>query len=120
MRVEWDLAGFGLAPEDCAREFAAVADRFHMRWRIEQSDRPPRVAVFVSKYDHCLVDLLYRHQSGELACDFPLVVSNHADARRWADFYDVPFHHIPVAPAQKAAAQRHQLHLPQAHRIALV
>jgi formyltetrahydrofolate deformylase len=91
-----------------------------MRWRIEQSGRPPRVAVFVSKYDPCLVDLLYRHQSGELACAIPLVVSNHADARRWADFYGVPFHHVPVAPGQKAAAERQQLDLLRAHRVDLV
>src|SRR5262249_13334396 len=78
MRVEWDLAGFDLGLDDCGREFTPIAERFQMRWRLEGSDRPHRVALFVSKYDHCLVDLLYRHQSGELVCDIPLIISNHA------------------------------------------
>jgi len=120
MRVEWDVAGFDLSLDDCARQFAPVAERFQMRWRLERSDRPHRVAVFVSKYDHCLVDLLYRHQSGELACEIPLIVSNHADAKRWADFYGTPFVHVPVEPGQKAAAEAHQLALLEEHRIDLV
>src|SRR5207253_2539273 len=103
MRVEWDLAGFILDPAaDFPLRFAPLADRFAMRWRLERSDRPHRVAIFVSKYDHCLVDLLYRRQSGELACAIPLIISNHPDAKRWADFYGVPFHVIPMDAARKA------------------
>jgi formyltetrahydrofolate deformylase len=119
MRVEWDLAGFDLSHDDCRRQFAAVAERFGMRWQLHWSARQ-RVALFVSRYDHCLVDLLYRHQSGELACDIPLVVSNHPDARRWTDFYGVPFHHVPVGPGGTAAAERRQLELLAEHRIDLV
>jgi formyltetrahydrofolate deformylase len=120
MRVEWDLAGFDLDLDDCARQFAAVAEPFQMRWRIERSDRPHRVAVFVSKYDHCLVDLLYRHHSGELACTLPLILSNHPDAQRWADFYKVPFFHVPVEPDRKAEAEARQLALLAEHRIDVV
>ena len=106
MRVEWDLAGFDLPLDECARLFEPIATRFQMRWRIERSDRPHRVALFASKYTHCLVDLLYRHQSGELTCDIPLVVSNHPDAKRWADFYGVPFHLIPVEAGKKEEPAR--------------
>jgi formyltetrahydrofolate deformylase len=120
MRVEWDLAGFDLGLDDCARHFAPLAEQFQMRWRIERSDRPHRVALFVSKYDHCLVDLLYRHQSGELACDIPLVVSNHPDAQRWAEFYRVPVAHVPVEAGSKAEAERRQLALLEEHRVDLV
>jgi formyltetrahydrofolate deformylase len=120
MRVEWDLDGFNLSLDDCARQFAPFAELFQMRWRIERSDRPHRVALFVSKYDHCLVDLLYRHQSGELVCDIPLIISNHPDAQRWADFYGVPFVHIPVAADAKAEAERRQLALLEEYRIDLV
>lgn len=120
MRVEWDLAGFALALGDCARQFAPIAERFQMRWRIERSDRPQRVALFVSKYDHCLVDLLYRHQSGELPCEIPLIISNHEDARRWADFYGVPFHVIAIEGGNKAAAEQRQLELLREQRIDLV
>ena len=74
MRVEWDLTDFDVDLEECGRQFGELARRFGMSWRIERSDRPHRVAIFVSKYDHCLVDLLYRHQSGELECEIPLIV----------------------------------------------
>jgi formyltetrahydrofolate deformylase len=120
MRVEWDLAGFDLSLDDCAGQFALIAERFQMRWRIERSDRRHRVALFVSKYDHCLVDLLYRHQSGELVCDIALVVSNHPDAQRWADFYGMPFVHVPVEPGHKAEAERQQLALLAEHRVDLL
>jgi formyltetrahydrofolate deformylase len=119
-RVEWDLAGFDLSIEECVAQFAPIAERFQMRWRVERSDRPHRVALFVSKYDHCLVDLLYRHQSGELICDIPLIVSNHPDAKRWADFYGVPFFHVPVEPERKAEAEARQLALLEEHKIDLV
>jgi formyltetrahydrofolate deformylase len=120
MRVEWDLADFRLDASEFTRKFAAVADRFEMRWRLELSSLPHRVALFVSKYDHCLVDLLYRRHSGELACDIPLIVSNHPDARHWADFYGVPLHVVPVEGGHKAEAEQKQLALLQEHRVDLV
>jgi formyltetrahydrofolate deformylase len=120
MRVEWDLASFDFDPADFSHEFARIADRFQMRWRLKLSFLPPRVALFVSKYDHCLVDLLYRQQSGELPCEIPLMVSNHPDAQRWADFYRVPLHIIPVEGGDKAAAERRQLQLLEEHKIDLV
>lgn len=120
MRVEWDLHGFTLDLDEFDRRFSPVADRFQMRYRVERSARPFRVALFVSKYDHCLVDLLYRHHSGELACEIPLIVSNHPDAQKWADFYQIPFHVIPVTASNKDAAEAKQLALLTEERIDLI
>ena len=120
MRVEWDLAGFGLDLAEFPRRFAPIADRFDMRWRLERSDQPVRAALFVSKYDHCLMDLLYRHRTGELTCDIPLIVANHPDAEKWAKFYDIPFHLIPVPAGGKEEAERAQLALLAEHKIDLV
>jgi formyltetrahydrofolate deformylase len=120
MRVEWDLAEFGLDLNEFPRRFAPLADRFEMRWRLERSDHPLRVALFVSKYDHCLMDLLYRHHTGELPCDIPLIVGNHPDAEKWAAFYKVPFHLIPVPSGGKDEAERKQLDLLAAEKIDLV
>ena len=120
MRVEWDLAGFSLDLAEFPRRFAPFADRFDMRWRLERSDHPLRVALFVSKYDHCLMDLLYRHHTGELPCEIPLIVGNHPDAEKWAAFYKVPFQVIPVPAGAKAEAERKQLDLLKAERIDLV
>ena len=120
MRVEWDLDGFDLSGEGLPRQFQPVAERFGMRWRVEYSAARPAVAVFVSSYLHCLVDLLYRHQTGEFACTIPLVLSNHTEARPLAEFYGIPFHHVPVEKNNKAEAERVQFELLERHGVALV
>jgi formyltetrahydrofolate deformylase len=111
MRVEWDLDGFELAEEALRAEFAPIAERFQMRWRLHYSAVKPKMAIFVSRYLHCLADLLYRHQIGELACSIPLVVSNHEDARALAEFHGVEFRHMPVDAATKAEVERKQVAL---------
>lgn len=90
-RVEWDLREFALPVATFRTAFQPLAEKFAMRWRIETSDQRPRLAIFVSRYLHCLADLLYRHESGELACEIPVIISNHPDAKRLADFYRIPF-----------------------------
>jgi formyltetrahydrofolate deformylase len=120
MRVEWDLADFALGIPEFAKQFQAVADRFSIEWRVALSSYRPKVALFVSRYDHCLVDLLYRQRGGELACEIPLVISNHEDVRRWTDFYGIPLHVIPVAKENKPEAERRQLELLRPHGIDLI
>jgi formyltetrahydrofolate deformylase len=111
MRVEWDLVGFSMDIRDFAKHFQPVADRFGMTWRVALSTYRPKVAIFISRYDHCLADLLYRRHSGELACEIPLVISNHDDVRRWTDFYKIPLHVIPITKDNKSAAERQELDL---------
>ncbi len=120
MRVEWDLAGFTLDMREFAKHFQPIADRLGMNWRVTLSSYRPKIAIFVSRYDHCLVDLLYRQRSGELACEIPLIISNHADVQRWADFYGVPLHVIPVSKENKAQAEREQLELLRPHGVDLI
>jgi formyltetrahydrofolate deformylase len=111
MRVEWDLEGFALDDASFRREFAPIAERFGMRWRLEYSLHPASVAILVSQYTHCLVDLLYLQQSGELSCQIPVVISNHMDAQAITGFYGIRFHHIPVTAATKQDAERKQIRL---------
>jgi formyltetrahydrofolate deformylase len=111
MRVEFDPAEFEVPLNDFARHFSPIAIDFDMRWRLALSDYRPRMAILVSKYDHCLVDLLYRHQSGELPCEIPCVVSNHPDSQAIADFYRIPFFLVPVEKKDKQAAERQILSL---------
>ncbi len=120
MRVEWDLAGFTIDMRDFAKEFQPVAGRLGMKWRVALSNYRPKVAIFVSRYDHCLTDLLYRQHSGELACEIPLVISNHEDVRRWTDFYKIPLHVIPVTKENKPDAERRELDLLRPHGIDLI
>jgi formyltetrahydrofolate deformylase len=121
MRVEFDPKDFDidLADKDLAdfgRHFAPVAAKFQMKWRLAQSSQRPRMIVFVSKYDHCLVDLLYRHQSGELACDIPLIISNHEDNQPLADFYKVPYEVVPVTRDNKQRSEQKIQALIDQHR----
>ena len=120
MRVEWDLTDFTVDMREFAKHFQPIADRFGMQWRVALSSDRPKIAIFVSRYDHCLVDLLYRQRSGELACEIPLIVSNHADVERWADFYHIPLHVIPVTKENKAEAERKELDLLRPHGIDLI
>jgi formyltetrahydrofolate deformylase len=120
MRVEWALEDFDLDDAGFRREFAPIAEPFGMRWRLEYACRKPTVAIFVSRYEHCLLDLLQRQQAGELACNISLIVGNHPDAQRLADFYGVPFHHVAISPADKEPAERRQLELLESHAVDLV
>lgn len=120
MRVEWDLDGFAVDMDEFSAAFQQIADRFHMQWRVALSAKRPRVAILVSKYMHCLVDLLYRHETAELGCEIPLLIANHPDAQRWADFYKIPLHVIPVTKETKQQAERQQVRLLREHGIDLV
>jgi formyltetrahydrofolate deformylase len=115
MRVEFDPADFDIDLADFARHFDPIANRFNMTWRLAQSARRPRMAILVSKYDHCLADLLYRHRSGELTCEIPLIISNHPDNKPIADFYGIPFETVPVVKDQKQLAEQNILELLKQH-----
>lgn len=111
MRVEFDPSTFDLPLSDVGKHFGPIAQKFDMEWRLAQPGERKKMVVMVSKYDHCLVDLLYRHRIGELNCDIPLVISNHADNQPIADFYQIPFVVVPVTKDNKRAAEQKQITL---------
>lgn len=119
-RIECDLAELDLDSTGFGRAFEPIAKRFDMRWRLENGRAKPKLAVFVSRYDHCLEDVLYRYKSGEFTCEIALIISNHPDAKPLADFYRIPFHVVPVAPDAKAAAEHKQLELLRLHGVDLI
>ena len=102
MRLEIEGEGFGLGRDEFAGAFAPLARRHGMDWRLSHTDTPKRMAILVSHYDHCLIDLLWRWDSGELDAEIPLVVSNHPDLASRAEIYGIPFHHLPVTKETKA------------------
>ncbi|NRA33921.1 MAG: formyltetrahydrofolate deformylase [Polyangiaceae bacterium] len=81
---------------------AEVRERFSMELSLHYGEHTKRIAIFVSKYDHCLYDLLLRVNSAELHCRIPLIVSNHTDLSAIAEHFDIPYHHIPITPENKA------------------
>lgn len=101
MRVEFD-AGAG-SRRSIREDFAPLAKQYAMEWKLAQRDRPRRVLIMVSRFDHCLADLLYRWRIGELPMEPVAIVSNHPrEAIEHTHLGEIPFHHLPVARANKA------------------
>jgi formyltetrahydrofolate deformylase len=132
MRVEFALNGYATASDGAPSAtphfdleafraaFRPLAAELGMNWTLTETTRRPRVALFCSQYLHCMADLLYRWRTGELACEIPLIVSNHRDVERLAGYYGVGFEHIPVTAATRAEAEQRQMELTEEHRIDLV
>ncbi len=120
MRVEWELADFQLDEAAFRAAFQPIAERLQMRWRLEYSAAPPVIAIFVSRYQHCLMDLLYRHQIGELNAKIALIISNHPDARGLAEYHSVPFHFLPVDASSKQETEHTHLELLSRNHVDLV
>jgi len=111
MRVEFDLPDLDERGAEVEREFAGVADRFSMDWRLAYANRPKRLAIFVSKEEHCLLELLWQWRAGDLRAEIAMVISNHADMRDTVATWGIPFYHVPVTAEHKAEAERAQLAL---------
>jgi formyltetrahydrofolate deformylase len=109
-RLEWDLEGFDIPISDFDHHFKPLAERFHIKYHLALTDYRPKVAILVSAYLHCLADLLFRHSTGDLACDIVMIVSNHPTAKPLADFYRVPFH-LLANPKDKRESEREMLDL---------
>jgi formyltetrahydrofolate deformylase len=120
MRVEWDVVNFNLDEATFGQAFAPIASKFSMQWQLKLSQHKTRVAIMVSQYDHCLADLLHRHKSGELACEIPLVLSNHRDTEDLVKFYGIDFHYIAVSKDNKAEAEAAQFKLFDKYNIDLI
>jgi formyltetrahydrofolate deformylase len=112
LRMEFHLAGLGAARTVLERRFGEeIAARFGMDWRLSYPAEAKRVALFVSRRDHCLLDLLWRWRRGDLPCEIACVVSNHPDCAESVASFGVPFHHVPVAQGSKQAAEARMLEL---------
>jgi len=119
-RIRFDMEGMHTDRVTLERGIHDVAQRFQMSWQLRYAEQRKQVAIFVSKYDHCLVDLLWRWQSGELGCDIALILSNHPDLEPTAKQFGVPFHLFPVTKATKAEVEAEELALLQQHDIDLI
>ncbi|ADM69110.1 Formyltetrahydrofolate deformylase [Paenibacillus polymyxa E681] len=109
MRIEFDLPNLSATQPQLEQDFAAVAEQFRMEWTISAVSRKKKLAIFVSKEDHCLVELLWQWQAGDLDADISLVVSNHPDMKEYVESFGIPYHHIPVTADTKPEAERRQL-----------
>jgi formyltetrahydrofolate deformylase len=109
-RLEWDLDGFDIPISDFDHHFLPLAERFLINYHLALTDYRPKIAILVSTDGHCLADLLYRHSTGELACDIVMTISNHPTAKPLADFHHVPFH-LLTNPKDKRQCEREMFEL---------
>jgi formyltetrahydrofolate deformylase len=119
-RIRCDLAEMATDRGTLTRALEEVAERFSMKMRVAEANHKKRVAIFVSKYDHCLYDLLLRHRSGELNCDLALIISNHPDLAATAKHFGIDYHLVPKSRDTKAAQEAVELELLAKYQIDLV
>lgn len=120
LRTEWDLKDFSLNKKEFNEQFGTLARQFNMDWRVVYSENIPNVTILLSKQEHCLADLLYRHKSGDLRCHIKLIISNHPDAKSLSDFYTIPFIQIPVNKENKSKSEKQILELLKKNKIDLI
>ncbi|SMF24274.1 formyltetrahydrofolate deformylase [Paenibacillus barengoltzii] len=111
MRIEFDLDGLDGRIDALKSDFEAIASQFKMQWNIYQLSRKKKLAIFVSKEDHCLVELLWQWQAGDLDAEISMVVSNHPDMKEYVESFGIPYYHIPVTPETKHEAEQKQLEI---------
>ena len=119
-RLRFDLSELLTDRGTLERAINEVAERFEMKVRLSYENDVKRVALFVSKYDHCLVDLLHRHRSGELNCHIPVIISNHAELEPIARHFEIPFRVFPLTKETKREQEARELELLEGERIDLV
>ena len=120
MRIRFDLLDEAHDLASVRTGFEAIATRFGMDWALADADTPTRALVLVSRFGHCLNDLLFRARTGALNIEIPAVVSNHDDLRALVEAAGIPFHHVPVTTASKPDAERAMFELVDALDIDLV
>ncbi len=119
-RIEWDIRSFKIPKENIKEEFSKIAERFGMNFTLRFANCTPKVALFVSRQDHCFYDIMHRFKSGELRGKVKLVISNHVDLKPISDFFGVPFFHIPKSKDNKPEAERRELEILKSESIDLI
>ena len=119
-RIEWELSGFRIGRDELADAFRPIAEKFGMQWELHFSDYVPRVAIFVSKLEHCLSDLLLRQRMGEFGAEIRLVISNHPDLQQFVEALGPEYHLYPITKETKVEQEKKQIELLEAQGIDLV
>ena len=119
-RIEWQLAGFNLPKEIIGAAFNAIATPLQASWQLHFSDTVPKIAIWVSRQDHCLYDLIWRNKAKEFPAEITLIISNHPDLQEIADQFNIDYYHIPINKDNKIEQEAKQLELLHKYQIDLV
>ena len=121
MRLECEFSNLNIRLANIKADFQQnIATDFKMSWEIYTKDQKPKMALFVSKYDHCLFDILGRYSANELNVEIPLIISNHEDLKPIAERFNIPFHYVPFTKENKEEGEKIQIELLQKHEIDFV
>ncbi|MCM0589341.1 MAG: formyltetrahydrofolate deformylase [Gloeotrichia echinulata IR180] len=119
-RIEWQLNGFNLPRDLIAPAFNAIAEPLAAKWELHFSNTVPRLAIWVSRQDHCLFDLIWRQRAKEFVAEIPLIISNHPDLKGVAEQFGIDYHYIPISKDNKPEQEVKQLELLRQYKIDLV
>lgn len=119
-RVVFDMSGMTVSRENFLQQLEQECKTCAMDWQLSFGDKKKRVAIFVSKYEHCIYDLLLRHKVGELNCEIPLIISNHEDLRYFADVFNIPYYVFPITRDNKREQEQKEIALLREHDIDLI
>jgi formyltetrahydrofolate deformylase len=119
-RIEWQLEGFNLERDLIDKAFNAISQPLGAKWELHFSDTIPRIAIWVSRQDHCLFDLIWRHRAKEFHAEIPLIISNHPHLKEVAEQFNIDYYHIPITKENKSAQEAKQLELLRQYKIDLV
>ncbi len=118
MRLECEFTNQNSNIEDIKEKFSkTIAADFNMSWDLYNQEQKPKMALFVSKYDHCLFDILGRYSADELGVEIPMIISNHNDLRSIAERFDIPFHYVPFTKDNKEEGEARQIELLKRYQI---
>lgn len=120
LRVAWSMENFSISAEDVEAAFLPLAREFEAEWRICFTEQKLKAAIFVSKYDHCLQEILWRHSLGEYNVEIPLIISNHPDLGYLAERYQIPYHIFPINKETKLDQEKKELALLKGEGIDLI
>lgn len=111
IRVEWQIGGLKFGKDDLHSQFQPLADQFNAKWKIKFAEDKPKLAIFVSKYDHALQEILWRYKLGEFDVKISAIISNHSDLENLADSYNIPFFHFPINKEIKNEQEQKEIEL---------
>lgn len=117
IRVEWDLSELNVTYEQFENEFQKLADEIGAKWEIKYSFNKHKLAIFVSKYDHCLQEILWRYNNKELDAEILLIISNHTNLEGIAKRYEIPFYYFPITKENKREQELKEIELLEAYKV---
>ena len=117
IRVEWELENFSIPVDNLEESISKLTGEIEADWELNFPEEKTRLAIFVSRYDHCLQEILWRHKLGEYNADIPLILSNHPDLGQLAESYSIPFHVFPVNKENRSEQEQLEIQLLEEHKI---